>query len=310
MIAGVDEVGRGPLAGPVVASAVILPINHNIEYLNDSKKLSPNKRLVLYDEIMDKSLDIGIGCVSADIIDKINIRNATMKAMEKAVSNLTLNPDKVLIDGIDEPNLLVPFENIVKGDTKIECIMAASIIAKVTRDRIMQDYSIIFSEYGFENNKGYGTKYHMEALKVNMATPIHRKSFNPVSKYLPTFSWIKENDKMKWMANRLACLYLIEKQYKIEALEVFNCSQTNIDIVGDYNNLTIFIFINIINESSHIKNLISIIKDNPSVKENVTRYLKSDGIKIDRKWRMDMINVNLFNKKCQFEHLEGILRSN
>ena len=310
MIAGVDEVGRGPLAGPVVASAVILPSNHNIEYLNDSKKLSPNKRLVLYDEIMDKSLDIGIGCVSADIIDKINIRNATMKAMEKAVSNLTLNPDKVLIDGIDEPNLLVPFENIVKGDTKIECIMAASIIAKVTRDRIMQDYSIIFSEYGFENNKGYGTKYHMESLKVNMATPIHRKSFNPVSKYLPTFSWIKENDKMKWMANRLACLYLIEKQYKIEALEVFNCSQTNIDIVGDYNNLTIFIFINIINESSHIKNLISIIKDNPSVKENVTRYLKSDGIKIDRKWRMDMINVNLFNKKCQFEHLEGILRSN
>ena len=310
MIAGVDEVGRGPLAGPVVASAVILPSNHNIEYLNDSKKLSPKKRLVLYDEIMEKSIDIGIGCVSPDIIDKINIRNATMKAMEKAVSNLTLNPDKVLIDGIDEPNLSVPFENIVKGDTKIECIMAASIIAKVTRDKIMQDYSIIFSEYGFENNKGYGTKYHMESLKVNMATPIHRKSFNPVSNYLPTFAWIKENDKMKWMANRLACLYLIEKQYKIEALEVFNCSQTNIDIVGDYNNLTIFIFINIINESSHIKNLISIIKDNPSVKENVTRYLKSDGIKIDRKWRMDMINVNLFNKKCQFEHLEGILRSN
>ena len=310
MTAGVDEVGRGPLAGPVVSSAVILPSNHNIEYLNDSKKLSPNKRLVLYDEIMDKSLDIGIGCVSADIIDKINIRNATMKAMEKSVSNLTLNPDKVLIDGVDEPALLVPFENIVKGDTKIECIMAASIIAKVTRDRIMQDYSIIFSDYGFENNKGYGTKYHMESLKVNMATPIHRKSFNPVSNYLPTFAWIKENDKMKWMANRLACLYLKEKKYKIENVETSNDSQITFDIIGIFNDSIVFVFINVLDDKSYVKNLDLIIEDNHIVNEQISGYLNSNDKNIGKKWRVDILNVNLYNKKSQFVHLEGILRSN
>ena len=310
MTAGIDEVGRGPLAGPVIASAVILPDDHDIGGLNDSKKLSPKKRSILYNQIMNKSIDIGIGCVGSDIIDKINIRNATIKAMEKAVENLTSNPDNILIDGLDKPNLLFPFENIVKGDTKIECIMAASIIAKVTRDRIMENYSIIFSEYGFEKNKGYGTKFHMEALKINMATPIHRKSFNPVSKYLPTFRWIRENNKMRWMANRLCCIYLMNKNYKIKDLEISNDNNTAIDIIGEFNNLRVFIFINILNDSEYVKNPNSKSIDISNIKEYVSKYLKSNDIDIDIKWRADTINVNLYNKNSQFEHLEGILTSN
>ena len=310
MTAGVDEVGRGSLAGPVVASAIILPKNHNIEHLNDSKKISPKKRLVLYDEIMDKSISIGIGCISSDIIDKINIRNATIKAMEEAVTNLELTPDKVLIDGLDKPNLLVPFENIVKGDTKIECIMAASIIAKVTRDIIMENYSIIFPEYGFENNKGYGTKYHMEALKINMATPIHRKSFNPVNNYLPTFRWIKDNSKMKWMANRLTCLFLLEKKYKIENVEISNDDQITFDIIGIFNNSTVFVFINVLEDKSYVKNLDSIIKNNPIVNEQISDYLNGNDTNINKNWRLDIVNVNFYNKKSKFEHLEGILSSN
>jgi len=310
LTAGVDEVGRGPLAGPVVASAVILPNNHNIEGLNDSKKLSSRKRSVVYNEIMEKSIDIGIGCIGVDIIDKNNIKNATIRAMEEAVTNLRLSPNKILIDGVDKPNLLVPFENIVKGDSKIECIMAASIIAKVTRDRIMKNYSIIFSEYGFENNKGYGTKYHMEALKVNMATPIHRLSFNPVSKFLPTFGWIKENDKMKWMANKLSCLYLLDKNYKIENIVVSNGSEINFDIIGISNNYIVFVLINILDDESYIKNLPSLIELDPYIKDKISKYIKSNNMNFQKKWRVDIVNVDLYNKKSQFEHLEGILSSN
>ena len=129
-------------------------------------------------------------------------------AMEKAIADLKINPDKVLVDGEGIPNSMIPSEGIVKGDTKIEEIMAASIIAKVTRDKIMVNYSIIFPEYGFEKHKGYGTKLHMESLRTHMATPIHRKSFNPVSKYLPRLSWLKENNKLGWMAQKLCAMYL------------------------------------------------------------------------------------------------------
>ena len=129
---------------------------------------------------MDKSISIGIGCVSTDIIDKINIRNATIKAMEEAVTNLELSPDKVLIDGLDEPSLLVPFENIVKGDTKIKCIMAASIIAKIHRDRLMTILSKKFTQFTWNKNAGYGTKQHLKELISNGPTIYHRKSFEPI----------------------------------------------------------------------------------------------------------------------------------
>ena len=185
IICGVDEVGRGPLAGPVVAAAVILPEDHQISGLNDSKKLTEKNRVILYKEISDLA-QISIGIVSHRIIDKNNILNATYLAMEKAILGLKTKPDLSLIDGYGLPNNNIKNEGIVRGDSKVESISAASIIAKVTRDILMQKIDPIFPEFKFAKHKGYGTKYHIEILKKLKATPIHRKSFAPVKNNLPT----------------------------------------------------------------------------------------------------------------------------
>ena len=176
-ICGVDEVGRGPLAGPVVAAAVILPKDCDILYINDSKKLSEKKREMLYDEIMEKAEAVGIGIVSPERIDEINILQATYEAMRIAVSKLPVQPDLMLNDAVTIPGLTMKQVSIIKGDAKSASIGAASIIAKVTRDRMMVEYDSIFPEYGFASNKGYGTAAHIAALKELGPTPIHRRSF-------------------------------------------------------------------------------------------------------------------------------------
>ena len=179
-ICGVDEVGRGTLAGPVVASAVILSANHKIEGLKDSKKLTSIKRVKLSKIIQRNALSIGIGIIDATIIDKINIRQATLLAMSNSVKDLSLKPDIVLIDGVDKINIPHPQKNIIGGDSKEDSIMAASIIAKVERDKIMDTYARTYPDFGFEKNKGYGTKFHLNALKINKPTPIHRMTFKPL----------------------------------------------------------------------------------------------------------------------------------
>ncbi len=176
-ICGIDEVGRGPLAGPVVAGAVILPKDETILYLNDSKKLSPKKREALYEEIMEKAVSTGIGIADHHRIDEINILNATYEAMRMAIDALHLRPDMLLIDAVTLPDVSMPQESIVKGDAKSVSIAAASIIAKVTRDRIMDDYDKTYPGYDFASNKGYGTKRHIEALKELGPCPIHRATF-------------------------------------------------------------------------------------------------------------------------------------
>ncbi|MBP7320075.1 MAG: ribonuclease HII [Lachnospiraceae bacterium] len=176
-ICGIDEVGRGPFAGPVVAAAVILPKNSNLLYINDSKKLSEKKREELFEEIQKEAVAIGIGCVGPQIIDQINILQATYEAMRQAVGNLCIEPDLLLNDAVVIPGLPMKQVPIIKGDAKSISIGAASIIAKVTRDRMMEQYEILFPEYGFSSNKGYGTKEHIEAIKENGMTPIHRRSF-------------------------------------------------------------------------------------------------------------------------------------
>ncbi len=176
-ICGIDEVGRGPLAGPVVAGAVILPKENNILYLNDSKKLSPKRREALYDEIMEKALSTGIGISDHKRIDEINILNATYEAMRMAVDNLSVRPDMLLIDAVTLPDEPIPQESIVKGDAKSVSIAAASIIAKVTRDRMMQEYDQTYPGYDFASNKGYGTKSHIKALQELGPCPIHRATF-------------------------------------------------------------------------------------------------------------------------------------
>ena len=176
-ICGIDEVGRGPLAGPVVAGAVILPKDCDILYINDSKKLSEKKREELYEVIMEKALAVGLGYATPERIDEINILQATYEAMREAISKLTISPDILLNDAVTIPGIECRQIPIIKGDAKSISIGAASIIAKVTRDRLMVDYDSIYPEYGFASNKGYGASVHIEALKKYGPTPIHRKSF-------------------------------------------------------------------------------------------------------------------------------------
>ena len=176
-ICGVDEAGRGPLAGPVAAGAVILPRGCRILYINDSKQLSEKKREELYAVIMEKAIATGLGFVAPQRIDEINILQATYEAMREAVSKLNPQPDLLLNDAVTIPGILVKQVPIIKGDAKSISIAAASIIAKVTRDRLMVDYDTVYPEYGFASNKGYGAKAHLEALKKYGPTPIHRQSF-------------------------------------------------------------------------------------------------------------------------------------
>ena len=176
-ICGIDEVGRGPLAGPVVAGAVILPRDCDILYINDSKKLSAAKREVLYDEIMEKAVAVGIGMASPKRIDEINILQATYKAMRDAIKKLAVTPDILLNDAVTIPKVNIKQVPIIKGDAKSISIGAASIVAKVTRDRMMVEYDKILPEYGFASNKGYGSKEHIEALKKYGPSPIHRATF-------------------------------------------------------------------------------------------------------------------------------------
>ena len=184
LIAGVDEAGRGPLAGPVVAAAVILDDLNPIVGLADSKKLTALKRERLYDEIRAKALCCSIAEATVEEIDELNILQATMLAMRRAVEGLRLKPNKVLVDGNRLPVIDVLAEAIVKGDSKVQAISAASILAKVHRDRWCQELHAQYPHYGFDAHKGYGTAAHLQALKEHGATPWHRKSFSPVAEVL------------------------------------------------------------------------------------------------------------------------------
>ena len=176
-ICGIDEVGRGPLAGPVIACAVILPKDCDILYLNDSKQLSEKKREELYDQILTKAIAYGIGSVPPPRIDEINILQATYEAMQKAVHNLSVTPDILLNDAVTIPEIPIKQIPIIKGDAKSISIAAASILAKVTRDRLMIAYDKVFPGYDFAENKGYGSAKHIEAIQELGLTPIHRRSF-------------------------------------------------------------------------------------------------------------------------------------
>ena len=176
-ICGIDEAGRGPLCGPVVAAAVVLPRGECIEGVNDSKKLSEKKREVVYEEITKKALAIGIGISDVEVIEEVNILNATKIAMKKALDSLKIKPDFVLVDGNQMIEIPIEGQTVVSGDARSESIAAASIIAKVTRDHLLLEYDKVYPEYGFAKHKGYGTKMHTEAIAKYGLTPIHRPSF-------------------------------------------------------------------------------------------------------------------------------------
>ncbi|MCK3935935.1 ribonuclease HII [Streptococcus suis] len=182
-IAGIDEVGRGPLAGPVVAAAVILPKGCKIRYLNDSKKIPKSKHESIYQEVMERAVAVGVGIKDAAVIDQVNIYEATKLAMLEALGQLSQEPEHLLIDAmkLDTP---IPQTSIIKGDANSLSIAAASIVAKVTRDKMMADYDKEFSGYGFAKNAGYGTAEHLEGLNKLGITPIHRKTFEPIKSML------------------------------------------------------------------------------------------------------------------------------
>lgn len=177
-IAGIDEAGRGPLAGPVVVGIAIMKPDSFIEGVNDSKKISEKKRELLYEQITNEAIDWSVGIVDQNEIDEINILNATKKALHMAITNLKIKPDRILVDALEHIDTCgIPYTSIIKGDAKVYSISAASIIAKVTRDRMMKEYDEIYPEYGFAGHKGYGTAKHIQAIKTYGSCPLHRKTF-------------------------------------------------------------------------------------------------------------------------------------
>ncbi len=177
-ICGIDEAGRGPLAGPVVVAGVIMPQDSMIEGVNDSKKVSEKKREKLYDLILQEAVSYSVAIIGQDVIDEINILNATKQGVTEVVEGMKVEPDLILVDALEHIQTKgIPYEAIIKGDAKCYCIAAASIIAKVTRDRIMREWDAVYPEYGFMQHKGYGTKMHMQAIREYGLTPIHRRSF-------------------------------------------------------------------------------------------------------------------------------------
>ena len=177
-ICGIDEAGRGPLAGPVVVAGVIMPQNSMIEFVNDSKKVTEKRREKLYDVIKEEAISYSIAVIDQDVIDEINILNATKKGVTDVVDGLEIKPDLILVDALEHINTRgIPYEPLIKGDARCYNIAAASILAKVTRDRIMRQWDEIYPQYGFLSNKGYGTAKHIEAIKQYGLCPIHRKSF-------------------------------------------------------------------------------------------------------------------------------------
>lgn len=188
-VCGVDEAGRGPLAGPVVAAAIIMPHDCQLNGLDDSKKLSPLKREELFDEMVDRDLICAVGIIDHECIDQINILQASLMAMRKAVMGLRQNPDFILVDGIYTiPKLTFPQYAVVKGDSRCRAIAAASIVAKVTRDKIMDKYQALYPSFSFAQHKGYPTAQHLEELKEHGPTEIHRRSFKPVAELLEEYA--------------------------------------------------------------------------------------------------------------------------
>ena len=311
-LAGIDEAGRGPLAGPVVASAVIFPDNIDLPEVTDSKKLSKKKRERLFDEIISNALSIGIGIVHEDEIDEKNILQATYVAMRKAIGNLTIVPDLLLIDGNKADIKHFEQKNIINGDQKSLSIAAASIIAKVTRDKIMKQYDIVFPDYGFARHKGYGTKEHMEMINDKKATLIHRKSFNPISNHLPNFAYLKRNHLIDVLGEQLVACHYVKLGHKI--LEFDTCKEyfSEIQIVSMKDSKLFFTKVNTsldIFNNNH-KNFNVEINDQSKIISNIQDYIENNELNDQFDFKIAKIFLGKRKPILKFENknikLEGL----
>ena len=297
-IVGIDEAGRGPLAGPVVAVSLNWGESPIIEGVKDSKKISEKKRLKLFDMIMQNALDIGIGIVHEKKIDEINVLQATYLAMKISIGKLKIKPDILLIDGKRADIHHIEQKNIIKGDSLSYSIAAASIIAKVTRDKLMLEYSKIYPEYNFEKHKGYGTKFHIDTIKEKKSCPIHRKSFKPINSYLPTIKDYKKNNNLTLLGKQLVASYLIKKNYKII---IFN---DGYDLILRKDNLIIIANIHVLFNNKTINSKI------PSNKLNFDTDMKDflSTLKTDlNQCRLDSITINLIKSDSQIVIKEGLI---
>ena len=304
IVAGVDEAGRGPLAGPVVAAAVILPENNEIDGLRDSKKLSPKQRGVLFGKIKNNAISIGIGQSSVKRIDEMNIRNATFMAMQRALGHLTIKPNSAMIDGESLPNQIIPNVGIIRGDDTVDSIKAASIVAKVTRDNLMIRYSKIFPEYGLDKHKGYGTAMHMEALRKYKATPIHRRSFKPDRDNFPTLTWLDRKNRIKWLGKKIAALYLMDMGIVIESLNEYLLPYGEIDIIGIENGDWICAVVRSRVNSVRVTNSqlkqFEVEKIKISIEDYLSQYAGPHN------YRVDHIEVSFGKKKPIVQHYKGV----
>ena len=305
LIAGVDEAGRGPLAGPVVAAAVILPNYYDLKGLDDSKKLTPKKRSQLFVEIQHQATAIGVGVVAAAEIDKTNILQATQQAMKMALGRLKPRPDQAVIDGHALPTQIIPNKGVIKGDQTIDVIKAASIIAKVTRDNMMEQYDIIFPAYGFRKHKGYGTREHMDKLRLNKACVIHRKSFKPVASAMPTLSWLRKEDGIGQWGEQTAAVYLLERGYEIVAMNVHCDPYGEIDIIAEKDGIIIFVEVKTYSKKQ-LGTPAQNIDQNKLKKLEAAIHKYVVDMQVKKDICLDVICVYLKPSVPMFEHFKGI----
>ena len=305
IIAGVDEAGRGPLAGPVVAAAVILPNSYNLEGLDDSKKVAPKKRSQLFVDIKHQATAIGVGVVAAADIDKTNILQATQQAMKMALGRLKPRPDQAVIDGHELPTQIIPNKGVIKGDQTVDVIKAASIIAKVTRDNMMEQYDIIFPAYGFRKHKGYGTREHMDKLRLNKACVIHRKSFKPVASAMPTLSWLRKEGRIGQWGEQTAAVYLVERGYEIVAMNVHCDPYGEIDIIAEKDGIIIFVEVKTYSKKQ-LGTPAQNIDQNKLKKLEAAIHKYVVDMQVKKDICLDVICVYLKPSVPMFEHFKGI----
>ena len=304
IVAGIDEVGRGPLAGPVVTAAVILPENCKIEGVNDSKKLSAKKRQQLYHIICEKAISYSIGIVSSERIDEINILQATYEAMREALEKLSVTPEFVLADAVHIPHITIPQRGIIGGDGKSISIAAASIVAKVTRDAMMEEFSKLYTQYGFERNKGYGSQEHIQAIKQYGICAIHRKTF--VKNIISTEqNEIKSYNRAKGTKGELLAVKEMQKAGYTILERNFRRECGEIDIIAQKQNTIVFTEVKLRQTEINGQPCEAVTQQKQKRIAQTAKYYISENNIIDFDMRFDVAEILEKQNKYYFRYIEN-----